>query len=195
LGYPTQKPEALLGRIIEASCNPMDIVLDPFCGCGTAISVAHKKGRRWVGIDVSPTACDLMEKRMRRLSISPSMMGMPLTEDDLRKVAPFEFQNWVVRRLYGRVTARKSGDMGIDGTTFEGIPIQVKQSEDIGRNVIDNFETAIRRKKKTHGIIVAFSFGKGAYEEIARAKLHERLDIKLLQIKDLIKRQEQQQVS
>ena len=129
---------------------------------------------------------------MRKLSVSPNMMGMPLTEEDLRKVLPFEFQNWVVRRLYGRVTARKSGDMGIDGTTFEGIPIQVKQSDDIGRNVIDNFETAIRRKKKAKGIIVAFSFGKGAYEELARAKLHENLDIKAIQIKELLKKQEQQ---
>jgi DNA modification methylase len=192
LGYPTQKPEKLLDRIIEASSNSMDIVLDPFCGCGTAIFMAHKKGRRWVGIDVSPTACDLMERRMRKLSISPNMMGMPLTEEDLRKVAPFEFQNWVVKRLYGRVTSRKSGDMGIDGTTFEGIPIQVKQSDDVGRNVVDNFETAIRRKKKVKGIIVAFSFSKGAYEEIARAKLHEGLDIKALPIQRLLKRQEEQ---
>ncbi len=192
LGYPTQKPEKLLERIINASSNTLDIVLDPFCGCGTAICTAHKLGRRWVGIDISPTACDLMERRMRKLHVSPNVMGMPLTEEDLRKVAPFEFQNWVVKRLYGRVTARKSGDMGIDGTTFEGTPIQVKQSDDIGRNVVDNFETALRRKKKSKGIIVAFSFGRGAYEEIARAKLNDNLDIKPLQIKDLLKRQEQQ---
>jgi DNA modification methylase len=191
-GYPTEKSEALLERIIEMSTEPLNIVLDPFCGCGTAIVTAHKKGRRWIGVDVSPTACDLMERRMRKLHVSPNMMGMPLTEEDLRKVAPFEFQNWVVRRLYGRVTARKSGDMGIDGTTFEGIPIQVKQSDDIGRNVIDNFETAIRRKKKAKGIIVAFSFGKGAYEEIARAKLRDSLEIKAIPIKELLKKQEQQ---
>ncbi len=190
LCYPTQKPEKLLERIIETSSNPLDVVLDPFCGCGTAIFVSHQKGRKWVGVDVSPTACDLMERRMRKLHVSPNMMGMPLTEDDLRKVAPFEFQNWVVKRLYGRVTARKSGDMGIDGTTFEGIPIQVKQSDDVGRNVVDNFETAIRRKRKATGIIVAFSFGKGAYEEIARAKLHENLDIKALAVKDLLKKQD-----
>ena len=82
--------------------------------------------------------------------------------------------------------------MCIDGTTFEGTPIQVKQSDDVGRNVVDNFETAIRRKKKNKGIIVAFSFGRGAYEEIARAKLHENLDIKALPIKELLKKQEQQ---
>lgn len=189
-GYPTEKSEALLDRIIEMSTESMNVVLDPFCGCGTAIVTAHKKGRRWVGVDVSPTACDLMERRMRKLHVSPNMMGMPLTEEDLRKIAPFEFQNWIVKRLYGRVTARKSGDMGIDGTTFEGTPIQVKQSDDIGRNVVDNFETAIRRKKKAKGIIVAFSFGRGANEEIARAKLRESLEIKAVTVKELLNKQD-----
>lgn len=185
-GYPTEKSEDLLERIIEMSSEPLDIVLDPFCGCGTAIVVAHKKGRRWVGVDVSPTACDLMERRMRLLGVSSNMVGMPLSEQDLRTIAPFDFQNWVVKRLFGRVSSRKSSDMGIDGYTFEGEPIQVKQQDNIGRNVIDNFETAIRRRKTTKGIIVAFSFGKGAYEEIARAKLNDNMEIKAITIKELI---------
>jgi DNA modification methylase len=191
LGYPTQKPEALLERIIKSASNPTDLVLDPMCGCGTAIVVAQKLGRQWVGIDVSPTACNLMANRMRKLHVSPSIMGMPFSEDDLRKLPPFEFQNWVVQRLFGRVSARKSSDMGIDGTTFEGHPIQVKQSDDIGRNVVDNFETAIRRRKQTKGIIVAFSFGKGAYEEIARARLHDNVEIQALTVKELLKNQNQ----
>ena len=66
-GYPTEKSEALLGRIIEMSSEPLNLVLDPFCGCGTAIITAQKKGRQWAGIDVSPTACDLMERRIRKL--------------------------------------------------------------------------------------------------------------------------------
>jgi len=191
LGYPTQKPEALLERIIQVSSSPLEIVLDPFCGCGTAIVVAHKLGRQWIGIDVSPTACNLMQNRMRKLHISAPIMGMPLTEEDLRKLPPFEFQNWVVQRLFGRVSARKSSDMGIDGYTFEGVPIQVKQSDDIGRNVIDNFETAIRRRKQSKGIIIALSFGKGAYEEIARAQLHDNIEIKALTVKEMLKDQNQ----
>jgi DNA modification methylase len=186
-GYPTQKPELLLERIINASSNPAQIVLDPFCGCGTAIVVAHKLGRKWVGIDVSPTACNLMEKRMRSLGAENTVMGMPMTEDDLRKISPTEFQNWVIRRLFGRVSTRIVGDMGIDGYTFEGYPVQVKQSDDIGRNVIDNFQTAMRRYKAKKGIIVAFSFGKGAYEEVARAKLHEGLEIDAVTVADLLK--------
>jgi DNA modification methylase len=186
-GYPTQKPEALLERIIKASSNPMDVVLDPFCGCGTAIAVAHKLGRRWIGVDVSPTACNLMEKRMRSMGVKPQLMGMPMSQDDLRKLQPFEFQNWVVQRLFGRVSDRKSSDMGIDGYTFEGYPVQVKQSDDVGRNVVDNFETAMRRRGSSKGVIVAFSFGKGAYEEAARAKLHDGLEIQLVTIADLAK--------
>jgi hypothetical protein len=77
--------------------------------------------------------------------------------------------------------------MGIDGWLIDGRSIQVKQSENIGRNVIDNFETAIRRVKKDRGVIVAFSFGKGAYEEVARAKLEEGLDIELRTVEEILK--------
>jgi len=187
LGFPTQKPEKLLQRIISVSSNPTDIVLDPMCGCGTAIVVAHKLGRRWIGIDVSPTACNLMAKRMESIGATSQLMGMPMTEDELRKLQHFEFQNWIVRRLFGRVSDRKSSDMGIDGYTFEGHPVQVKQSDDVGRNVIDNFETALRRRGAKKGVIVAFSFGKGAYEETARAKLHDGLEIELVKATDLIR--------
>lgn len=189
--YPTEKSEALLTRIIEMSSEPFNLVLDPFCGCGTAIVTAQKLGRQWIGIDVSPTACNLMMKRLKKMHASPNLMGMPFSEEDLRKLPAFEFQNWVVQRLFGRVSATKSSDMGIDGFTFEGYPIQVKQSDDIGRNPIDNFETAMRRRKSTKGVFVAFSFGSGAYEEIARAKLHDNIEIKPITIKELLKSQEQ----
>jgi adenine-specific DNA-methyltransferase len=186
-GYPTQKPELLLERIIKTSSNEGQIVLDPFCGCGTAIAVAYKLKRGFIGIDVSPTACNLMEKRMRSIGAKVQVLGMPMLVDDLRKLEPFEFQNWVVRRLFGRVSTRKTSDMGIDGYTFEGYPVQVKQSEDIGRNVVDNFETAIRRHNAKKGMIVAFTFGKGAYEEVARAKLHDGIDIDLVTVEQLLK--------
>lgn len=190
LGYPTQKPEALLEQLIKVSSNPMDIVLDPFCGCGTAIAVAHKLGRRWIGIDVSPTACKLMFKRMQKLNPALKadiVFGMPKTIEELRALQPFEFQNWVVQKLGARVSERKIGDMGIDGFTFDLKPIQVKQSDNVGRNVVDNFETAMRRVKSRRGIIVAFSFSKGAYEEVARAKLQEGLEIELMTVEELSK--------
>jgi len=191
LGYPTQKPEKLLERIIKASSNTMDIVLDPFCGCGTAIVVAYKLGRRYIGIDISPTACKLMFKRIQKLNpqlrFEETVIGMPKTIEEIRQLQPFEFQNWVIQKLGARASERKIGDMGIDGFTFDLRPIQVKQSDNIGRNVIDNFETAMRRVKAKKGIIIAFSFGKGAYEEVARAKLQEGLEIELMTVEELLK--------
>ncbi len=75
---------------------------------------------------------------------------------------PFEFQNWVIRQFYGVNSPRKTGDMGIDGYTFlTRDPIQVKQSERVGRDVVDKFETAVKRDKSTAGWIVAFSFTRG----------------------------------
>ncbi len=188
LGYPTQKPEALLSRIINTSSNPMDIVLDPFCGCGTSIAVAHRLGRRWIGIDVSPTACKLMAQRMRKIGVKEvPIVGLPQTVKHLQALQPFEFQNWVFEKLNGRVNPRKVGDMGIDGWIELDCPVQVKQSEDVGRNVIDNFETAIRRMKKNKGVIVAFSFGSGAYEEVARVKNQEMVDIRLKTVEEILK--------
>lgn len=188
-GYPTQKPERLLDVLIKASSNEGDVVLDPFCGCGTSIAVAHKLGRKWVGVDVSPTACQLMAKRMHGLGVSikkDDVIGLPKTESQLRAMEPFEFQNWVFTALHGRVSTRLRGDKGIDGTAFDGTPVQVKQSEDVGRNVVDNFETAIRRARKTKGTIVALSFGRGAHEEVARAKNQDGLDISLRTLKELL---------
>ena len=195
LGYPTQKPEPLLERIIKASSNRKNIVLDPMCGCGTAIAVAQKLGRKWIGIDVSPTACKLMVKRMKSIRIGKSkgkrvvdvkIIGLPKTLREIKNMQPFIFQNWVCEKLIARPSRKKVGDMGIDGRLFDGTPIQVKQSEHVGRNVVDNFETAIRRERKKKGMIIAFSFGKGAYEEVARAKNKDGLDIELKTVKEIM---------
>ena len=189
LGYPTQKPEALLERIITASSKPSDTVLDPMCGCGTAVAVAKRLGRKWIGVDVSPTACRLMVKRMHGLGVSivdNDIIGLPKTEAEIRAMPPFEFQNWVIRQLMGRHQTRLSGDMGIDGYLFDGTPVQVKQSEGVGRNVVDNFETALRRAKRKKGLIVAFGFGRGAHEEVARVRREEDIVITLRPVKELL---------
>jgi DNA modification methylase len=190
LGYPTQKPELLLEKIIKASSDPMDIILDPMCGCGTAISVAHRLGRRWIGIDVSPIACKVMMKRMQKLGVrivEDDIINLPKSVEELEAMAPFEFQNWVIQKLYGRPSRKKVGDLGIDGWLANGEPVQIKQSNNIGRNIVDNFETAIRRQGKKTGMIIALSFGRGANEEVARAKQEEGLEIRLRTVKDLLK--------
>ena len=189
LGYPTQKPEELLERIIQSTSKEGDVVLDPFAGCGTTLVVAHRFKRQWIGIDISPTACNLMKRRLAKVgAFDVKLVGMPTTVVDLKALKPFEFQNWVVDRINGIQANRKSGDMGIDGWTFMlHEPVQVKQSERVGRNVVDNFETAIQRAKKQRGHIIAFSFGRGAREEVARAKRRD-LDIHLITVNDLLHR-------
>ncbi len=188
LGYPTQKPEALLERIVLASSNAGDIVLDPFAGCGTTQVVAQRHGRQWIGIDISPTAVGLMKRRMEKVGAQQvKLVGMPVSEQQLHDLKPFEFQNWVIQRFNGTHSQRKSGDMGIDGLSFmTHDPIQVKQSKSVGRNVVDNFETAVERNGKSKGYIVAFSFTRGAYEEAARAKNAKGIEIELVTVADLL---------
>lgn len=130
LGYPTQKPLALLDRVIKASSNPNDIVLDAFCGCGTALVAAQNLGRQWIGIDYSPTACRVMAKRLRDVCHLPEnekqwlagkgfvVRDLPWTIDKLRAIPPFEFENWAVIALGGIPNKAQVGDMGIDGRIF-----------------------------------------------------------------------------
>src|SRR3990167_2444762 len=153
LGYPTQKPEALLQRIIETSSNPTDIVLVPFCGCGTTLAVAKRLGRRFIGIDISRVACDVMKKR---LGGGVKVIGGE-SEEELAKMDPHEFARLViVEKMGGIVNPRKSGDMGIDGCVeFKTVPVQVKHWEHkVGRPEIDKFKTAVERDKieKEHKI-------------------------------------------
>jgi DNA modification methylase len=187
LGYPTQKPESLLRRVIELSSNPGDVVLDPFCGCGTTIAVAERLQRQWIGIDISATAVRIMRRRLHREGCYDlRVVGLPESEADLRTLKPFEFQNWIIDAVHGTHAPRRVGDMGIDGYSFlERLPIQVKQSDRIGRQVVDGFETAVRREGKHKGFVIAFSFTRGAYEEAARAKA-EGLEIGLVRVASLL---------
>lgn len=188
MGYPTQKPEKLLQVFINASSNKGDVVLDTFAGCGTSLVVAHKLGRHWIGIDISPTACNLMNRRLSKIGATNiKLIGMPTTVEDLKALKPFEFQNWIVDRINGVQSNRKVGDMGIDGWTWMlHDPIQIKQSEGIGREIIDKFEAAIQRADKKRGFVIAFSFTKGSYEEVARVR-QVGLEIHLIKIDDILK--------
>jgi DNA modification methylase len=188
LGYPTQKPEALLERIIASSCPDGGIVLDPFCGCGTAVAVAEKLQRQWLGFDISSQAVEIIKLRLNKLGALPKIIGLPTSVDDLRRLGPFEFQHWIVQRVMGTPSPRNVADMGIDGYSFfEQLPIQVKQSERVGRGVIDEFETAVARTGKHQGFVVAFSFTRGAYEEAARAKREGRAEIILVKVEDVVR--------
>lgn len=199
LGYPTQKPLALLERVIAASSNEGDAVLDAFCGCGTTLEAAAKLKRNWIGIDFSPTACRVMARRLEdRLGLHEGqdfeLRDMPRSVEQLRRMPHFEFENWAVVALGGIPNKVKVGDYGIDGRLyladvqkehrgdfFETLdrwyPIQVKQMDRVGRPDVDKFETAMRRDKRLKGYFVAFGFSSGAIKEMQRANAHDGLDI------------------
>ncbi len=130
LGYPTQKPLMLLERIIKSSSTENDIVLDAFCGCGTALVAAQKLKRQWVGIDFSPTACRVMAQRLKKdcalkedenlhqIGRGFVVRDLPKTEAELCKYPPFEFENWAVVALGGIPNKAQVGDFGIDGRIY-----------------------------------------------------------------------------
>ena len=138
LGYPTQKPQALLERIINASSNPCDLVLDPFCGCGTAIAAAQKLGRRWTGIDITHLAVTLMKHRLWDAfgtDLPFQVIGEPTCLPDARELAasdPYQFQWWALGLVGARpIEEKKGADKGIDGRLYfhdeEGAGRKTKQ--------------------------------------------------------------------
>lgn len=130
LGFPTQKPVPLMERIIQASSNRDEVILDAFCGCGTTLEASQVLQRRWIGIDISPTACRVMAQRLVdscRLKEGKDfwVRDLPKTEEQLRKYPPFEFENWAVTALNtvlvnGQAIANRAqvGDFGIDGRIY-----------------------------------------------------------------------------
>jgi DNA modification methylase len=220
LGYPTQKPLALLERIIKSSSNENDIVLDAFCGCGTALVAAQKLKRQWIGIDISPTACRVMAKRLKdkRVCGLPEdedlwaigrgfiVRDLPWSEEKLRAIPPFEFENWAVIALGGRKNKAQVGDKGIDGRIFpvsaldnvreagadelaleeRFYPMQVKQKDKTGRPDIDAFETAMRRAKCEKGFFVSFDYSSDALREIDRFFREEHRIIIPLTVRDIL---------
>jgi len=218
LGYPTQKPLALLDRIIKASSNENDIVLDAFCGCGTALVAAQKLKRQWIGIDVSPTACRVMAKRLKKdcglkedeklweIGRGFVVRDLPKTEAELRKYPAFEFENWAVVALGGIPNKVQVGDLGIDGRIYpvsaipelrvkENVemdfmdvwyPIQVKQTDKVGRPDIDAFETAMQRAERKLGYFVGFDFTGDALFEIDRFRRTTGCEIKPLTVREIL---------
>ena len=127
LGYPTQKPEALLERIIESSSNPGDVVLDPFCGCGTTVAVAHRLSREWIGIDITHPAVALMKHRLRDtfgddVEAEYEVIGEPVAASGAQELAsddPWQFQCWALGLVGARpIEVKKGADRGIDGRVY-----------------------------------------------------------------------------
>ena len=127
LGYPTQKPLALLNRIIQASSNPGDIVLDPFCGCGTTVEAAANLNRQFIGIDIASFALDLIRERRLENRAVP-IIGAPLELDDamaMHQTKPFAFEKWAIERIPGLLANQvQVGDGGIDGRGRAAFPLE-----------------------------------------------------------------------
>ena len=179
LGYPTQKPEALLERIIKASSKEGDWVLDPFCGCGTAIAVAERLNRKWIGIDITALAINLVKHRLRKQfagkNIKIDIDGLPkdlVGAKELAKRDPFEFEYWACDLVNAMPAGNKTqenmkgADEGIDGiiTFIKGIDnkknykygkviVQVKSGK-VQRNDIATLKGDVEREKADMGLFV-----------------------------------------
>jgi site-specific DNA-methyltransferase (adenine-specific) len=198
LGYPTQKPVALLERIILASTNPGDIVLDPFCGCGTAVVAAENLGRRWVGIDITHLAVSLMQARIRRdFKLEPrkdyQVEGTPEDEEAARFLFEsdnFQFQFWAVGLIgaqpYGAATGskkgKKGGDTGIDGLIYFRTPggeklekgiVSVKGGKNLNPSMVRDLVGTVQREKAAIGVFVSMEEpSKGMRAEAAKAGVY-----------------------
>jgi site-specific DNA-methyltransferase (adenine-specific) len=181
--------------------NEGDLVLDPFAGGGTTIAVADRLNRRWIGIDQSVQAVKVTEFRLQKqtdLFTAPYLVQLYKYDyDTLRYKDAFEFESWIVQQYGGTGNTKQRSDKGIDGKASDGAPIQVKRSDNIGVNVIKNFSVSAKQFDKSLfeknaaagkqvGYIIAFSFGKGAIEEVSRLKNEENIIIKLVRVDEII---------
>ena len=188
LGYPTQKPLALLEKLISAFSNKDSIIADFFCGCGTTVSAAQNLGRKWLGADISRDAISVIRERMARdhkLNIDVINTEQP-TRSEIYHLDPFAFERKMVEMLGGTPNKKQVGDGGVDGTMWDSTPIQVKKSPDVGRPVIDSFYKHVKNGNG-QGIIVALSFTRTAYQEVDRLFNEEGLKIDLVPSDDLIR--------
>jgi len=192
LGYPTQKPVALLERILSASSNPGDVVLDPFCGCGTTVHAAQKLDRQWIGIDVTHLAIGLIEKRLRDAfpEVHFTTHGVPQDLAGARDLANrgradrnyyFEFEKWALSLIAAQPgnLSKTGADRGIDGNIYFGKTsraiVSVKAGDNVGVSMIRDLVGTIQRERAEIGIfltltpptkpMVAEAAAAGLYEE------------------------------
>jgi site-specific DNA-methyltransferase (adenine-specific) len=214
LGYPTQKPLALLERIINASSNPGDVVLDPFCGCGTAIAAAQKLGRRWLGIDITHLSISLQKYRLKDMfgDIAYEVIGEPKDEGAARQLAQddrYQFQWWALSLVRakplggaeGDRKGKKGADKGIDGVItfieYGGKPqralVQVKSGK-VNSGDIRDLRGTLERENAAMGLFVTLeaptrdmekeAVSAGYYHSTFTDQQYPKLQI--LTIKDLL---------
>ncbi len=212
LGYPTQKPEALLERILKASSNEGDVVLDPFCGCGTTVQVAQKLNRRWIGIDITHLAIGLIKTRLddsfgHEVRKTYEVIGEPTDVAGAAQLAEenkYQFQYWALGLCGARPTEgiKKGADRGIDGRLFfhddrsgdsKQIIFSVKGGHNIGVSEVRDLIGVLQREKADIGVYISFEEPtKPMQKEAAEAGFYTSQDgsryprVQLLTIKDLL---------
>jgi DNA modification methylase len=173
LGYPTQKPLALLELILTASSNKGDVVLDPFCGCGTTVDAAQRLGRQWIGIDITFIAVDLIDKRLRHAhgdSVAstyevngiPRDMGAALA---LFERSPFDFERWAVSRINAQPNVKQVGDKGVDGVarfyldkrTNGRVLVSVKGGKTVGPQFVRDLIGTVETQKAQMGVLITMA--------------------------------------
>jgi adenine specific DNA methylase Mod len=185
IGYPTQKPLALLDRIIRASSNEGDVILDPFCGCGTSVEASENANRQWIGIDVTHYAVTLIERRLAQGQVDPTtyqVIGRPTDLEGARDLArrdKHQFQWWAAWRLGARWyrEEKKGADRGIDGRMmFKNGPygdgliiISVKGGENVGVQMVRDLRGVIEREEAQMGILVSLTEPTGPMKSEAAA--------------------------
>jgi site-specific DNA-methyltransferase (adenine-specific) len=174
LGYPTQKPIALLERILTLASREGDVMLDPFCGCGTAIDAAHRTKRQWIGIDITYIAVDLIEKRLRHtfgdaVTSDYEVLGIPRDSNGALALfdrSPFEFERWAVSLLHGTPNQKQVGDRGVDGvvrfpTDARGALgkalVSVKGGKNVGPHFVRDLLGSVQTQRAEMGVLTTMA--------------------------------------
>jgi site-specific DNA-methyltransferase (adenine-specific) len=212
LGYPTQKPEALLERILRASSNEGDYVLDPFCGCGTTVQVAQKLNRRWTGIDITHLAIGLIKYRLddsfgQQIGKTYAVIGEPTDiagAEQLASENKYQFQNWALGLCGAKTTGevKKGADRGIDGRIYfhearssdsKQIIFSVKGGRNVGVTEVRDLLGVLQRERADIGVYISFAEPtKPMVREAAEAGFYTSQDgskyprVQLLTIKGLL---------
>jgi adenine specific DNA methylase Mod len=185
LGYPTQKPLALLERIISASSNEGDLVLDPFCGCGTTVHAAQKLNRRWIGIDVTHLAIHLIQRRLKDAfpGIQFDIAGVPKDLDGARALArqdKYEFQKWALAMIDAQPYkgGKKGGDGGVDGFLYikpdgkktEKVIVSVKGGQSLNPAMVKDLIVTVDQEGAKMGVFLTLEAAtKGMVTQAAAA--------------------------
>jgi site-specific DNA-methyltransferase (adenine-specific) len=173
LGYPTQKPLALLERIIKVSSNPGDVVLDPFCGCGTTVDAAQRLGRKWIGIDITYLAIDVIKWRLRNtygdeVFETISLDGIPKDMTGARALfeqSPLDFERWAVSMITAEPNEKQVADKGVDGVArfplgkgkIGKLLVSVKGGKTITPSMVRDLAGTVATQSAQMGVLITLS--------------------------------------